>query len=326
MDIQALRGKALKELEAAHDEKTLESWRVEYMGRKSELNDILHSLKEMPMEKKRALGPAANNLKKNLEEAYKTKATHMNAHTEAFDITMPGKRPHHGHCHPLTIVARDIVRIFSTMNFSIVEGPEAETEQYNFDALNFPKNHPARDMQDTLWTNREKGWLMRTQTSAMQIRYMQKSTPPVRIIVPGRVFRHEATDASHEMNFYQFEGLMVDNGAHVSLAHFKWIITEFCKQFFERRVAIRFRPSYFPFTEPSIEVDICLPDGTWLEVMGAGMVHPKVFGAVSYDAKRVQGFAFGGGMDRFAMIKYGIPDIRLLYSGDLRLIKQFSCQ
>lgn len=324
MDIQGLRDKALKKLEAAHDEKALEAWRVAYAGRKSELTAILHSLKDMPMEKKRALGPAANNLKKELEKIYETKMAGLNAQSKAIDITMPGKRPRHGHLHPLTIVAQDIAKIFSAMNFSIVEGPETETEHYNFDALNFPKNHPARDMQDTLWTNREKGWLMRTQTSAMQIRYMQKHTPPVRIIVPGRVFRHEATDASHEMNFYQFEGLMVDSGNQISLAHFKWIITEFCKQFFEKSVAVRFRPSYFPFTEPSVEVDIRLPEGTWLEVMGAGMVHPKIFEAVGYDLKRVQGFAFGGGMDRFAMIKYGIPDIRLFYSGDLRLIKQFS--
>lgn len=324
MDIQGLRDKALKEMEVVDDTKELELWRIKYIGRKSELSALLGSLKNMAVEEKRVIGPAANKLKKEFEEAYKKRDSGYASSDSESDMTVPGKLPQYGHCHPLTIVKEDIERIFSNMNFSIVEGPEAETEHYNFDALNFPKHHPARDMQDTLWINREKGWLMRTQTSAMQIRYMQKHTPPVRIIVPGRVFRHEATDASHEMNFYQFEGLMVENGGAVSLAHFKWIIAEFCKQFFETSMDMRFRPSYFPFVEPGVEVDIRMPRGQWLEVMGAGMVHPKVFSAVGYDPKRVQGFAFGGGMDRFAMIKYGIPDIRLFYGGDLRFIRQFS--
>ena len=328
MDIEGLRTKALKEYETVSDEKALELWRVAYLGRKSRLSEILGSLKDKAPEEKRVLGPAANSLKKELEELLNKKHQELSTSNSQFstniDITRPGIKPSHGHLHPLTIVSNDIKRIFQYMNFTIVEGPEAETENYNFDALNFPKNHPARDMQDTLWTNREKGWLMRTQTSPMQARYMQKHTPPVRIIVPGRVFRHEATDASHEMNFYQFEGLMVDNGEQVSLVHFKWIVQELCRQFFETSVEVRFRPSYFPFVEPGIEVDIRMEGGRWLEVMGAGMVHPKVFDSVGYDPARVQGFAFGGGMDRFAMIKYNIPDIRLFYGGDLRFIKQFS--
>jgi phenylalanyl-tRNA synthetase alpha chain len=209
-----------------------------------------------------------------------------------------------------------------------VHGPEAESAYYNFDALNIPENHPARDMWDTFWVSRQgKGerpkdaMLLRTHTSPAQIHYMETHEPPFQIIVPGRVFRYEATDASHEVNFYQVEGLMV--GPDVSLANFKYIIERFFEQLFEKKIEFRFRPSYFPFVEPGLEVDIKIAGGRWLEVMGAGMVHRNVFDAVRYNPDTVQGFAFGVGLDRLAMIKYGVPDIRLFYSGDVRFTRQF---
>jgi len=247
-----------------------------------------------------------------------------------FDITVPGERIIGGHLHPLTLVRRKIEEIFQAMGFSIVEGPEVETEWYNFDALNIPKDHPARDVWDTFYL--KKGGLLRTHTSPVQVRYMQKHQPPFRIIVPGRIFRHEATDASHEINFYQVEGLMV--GKEISASNFKAIIQEFLSRFFDKRIAIRLRPSFFPFTEPSFEVDIkCLVCGgrgcsvcsrtCWLEVIGAGMVHPNVLKAGGINPRNWQGFAFGLGMDRLAMMKYKIDDIRLFYSGDLRFLQQF---
>jgi len=247
-----------------------------------------------------------------------------------FDITVPGERIIGGHLHPLTLVRRKIEEIFQAMGFSIVEGPEVETEWYNFDALNIPKDHPARDVWDTFYL--KKGGLLRTHTSPVQVRYMQKHQPPFRIIVPGRIFRHEATDASHEINFYQVEGLMV--GKEISASNFKAIIQEFLSRFFDKRIAIRLRPSFFPFTEPSFEVDIkCLVCGgrgcsvcsrtCWLELIGAGMVHPNVLKAGGINPRNWQGFAFGLGMDRLAMMKYKIDDIRLFYSGDLRFLQQF---
>jgi len=202
----------------------------------------------------------------------------------------------------------------------VVDGPEIENEYYNFDALNIPKNHPARDLWDTFWL-KDIGLLLRTHTSPMQARYMEKHKPPLRIIVPGRCFRHEATDASHDVQFYQIEGLMV--GQDVSMANFKGVIEEFLKRFFGSGVKMRLRPGHFPFTEPSFEVDIKRKDKDWLEIMGAGMVHPNVFKAVGYTPDKWQGFAFGVGLDRLAMLKYQIDDIRLFYSGDLRFLKQF---
>ena len=235
------------------------------------------------------------------------------------DITIPGTKVGIGHLHPLTIMEDRIKEIFAELNFSIVEGPEVETEHYNFDALNIPAGHPARDMWDTFWLKSDKK-LLRTHTSPMQIRYMETHEPPFQIIVPGRVFRFEAIDASHQINFHQVEGLMV--GPNVSLANLKYVISEFFKKLFNGGVAMRFRPSYFPFVEPGLEVDIKL-GGKWLEVMGAGMVHHNVFDAVKYNPKFVRGFAFGLGLERLAMIKYNITDIRLFYENDLRFLKQF---
>lgn len=333
MNVDSLKNSALEEIKSAKDAKTLDAIRVKYLGRKDgELTKILRSLKDLSDEEKRELGPKANTVREELETAMEKKLNSFKKQSAKMagmlDVTMPGKQIPLGHLHPLTIVENEIKEIFSGLNFSVVEGPEVETEHYNFDALNIPANHPARDMWDTFWLKSiTKGILLRTHTSPVQVRYMEAHKPPFQIIVPGRVFRFEATDASHEINFHQVEGLAV--GKNVSLANFKYIITEFFRQFFGSGTHVRFRPSYFPFVEPGLEVDVKFvrpetgEEGKWLEVMGAGMVHPKVFQSVKYNPKDVQGFAFGMGLERLAMIKYKIPDIRLFYSGDLRFTNQW---
>lgn len=241
------------------------------------------------------------------------------------DVTAPGKKQERGHSHPLTQAIEKAAGIFQSMGFEIAEGPEVEMEYYNFDALNIPKNHPARKMQDTFWLkqtgeNKEK-LLLRTHTSPVQIRYMKHRQPPIRIIAPGRVFRHEATDATHETQFYQIEGLMVDE--KTNLANLKAIIKIFLQRFFgDEKLDIRFRASYFPFVEPGVEIDMKFKD-KWLEICGAGMVHPNVLKSVKLDADEWQGFAFGMSVERLAMIKHKIDDVRLFYSGDLRFIRQF---
>ncbi|MDD5032516.1 MAG: phenylalanine--tRNA ligase subunit alpha [Candidatus Pacebacteria bacterium] len=231
-----------------------------------------------------------------------------------------GKRAiNKGHLHPLSIIMRQMTDIFQSLGFEVVLGPDVETEHYNFDALNVPKDHPARDMWDTFWL--KNGQLLRTHTSPMQIRYMEKHQPPFQIVVPGRVYRYEATDATHEIQFYQLEGLMI--GKDINLANLKGVLEEFFKKLFNKKeIDIRFRPSYFPFTEPSVEVDMKL-DNKWLEIAGAGMVHPQVLKNVGIDPNEWQGFAFGVGIDRVAMIKYKIDDIRLFYGSDMRFLKQF---
>lgn len=256
-----------------------------------------------------------------------------------------------GHIHPITLAIEEIRQIFADIGFSIVEGPEVETEYYNFDALNFPKDHPARDMQDTFWLKKSESFqfsvssfqqesnsknsklktqnlLLRTHTSPVQIRYAEKHKPPFAIVVPGKVFRNEATDATHEAQFYQYEAMLV--GKKISMAHLKGVLEHFFKAYFGPDVLIRFRPSFFPFVEPGVEVDMqwkspTNPSGQakWLEMLGAGMVHPNVLKAAGIDPEVWSGFAFGGGIDRLIMLKYGIEDVRLLYSGDLRLVNQF---
>ncbi len=320
-DLDSIRTSALEEIRNSKDAKELEQAKTKYVGRSGgQLTAILKSLKDMSPEEKRIVGPRANALRQEIEAALDTKLKEL-AHKASIlrlDVSRPGTRVIGGHLHPLTVIGNDIRDIFKSLNFSVMEGPEIETEYYNFGALNIPEHHPARDMWDTFWVNSQH--LLRTHTSPMQIRYMEKHQPPFQIIVPGRVFRFEATDASHEINFHQVEGLMV--GPHVNLANFKYVIGEFFRQFFGAKTKIRFRPSYFPFVEPGLEVDIKLND-KWLEVMGAGMVHPNVLNAVKLNPAEVQGFAFGLGLERLAMIKYNIPDIRLFYSGDLRFINQF---
>jgi phenylalanyl-tRNA synthetase alpha chain len=238
----------------------------------------------------------------------------------------------HGHLHPLSLVIADIGRIFAEMGFEIAEGPEMETEYYNFDALNIPKDHPARDMWDTFWIAGNSNKLLRTHTSPVQVRYMEKHKPPIRIVAPGKCYRHEATDATHEAEFYQVEALVVEKG--ISVGHLKGILQEFFEKLFGKPTITRFRPSYFPFVEPGFETDVscfkcdgkgcsvCKNTG-WIEMGGSGLVHPKVLIDVGVDAKEYSGFAFGFGIDRLAMIKYGINDVRLFHSGDLRLTNQF---
>lgn len=228
---------------------------------------------------------------------------------------------HKGHIHPLSQIILRTEAIFRELGFAVATGPEIETEFYNFDALNIPAHHPARDMWDTFWLKPENSKkLLRTHTSPVQVRYAETHKPPIRIIVPGKVFRHEATDATHEAQFYQLEGLLIEEEA--SLANLKYVLEYYFEKLFGEKTPVRFRPSFFPFTEPSVEIDMFY-NGTWLEIMGAGMVHPKVLMNMGIDPRKYRGFAFGGGIDRLAMLKFGIPDVRMFYDGDLRIINQF---
>ena len=340
-DLKSLQIKAEKELNEAEILKILNEVFNKYAGKKGELNSVLRSLAKLPKAERARTGKAANDFKNFLKSRFAQKFREikegLKKETEKgdwIDITIPGRKPALGHLHPLTQIRRTSEEIFQAMGFTVAEGPEIENEQYNFDALNIPKDHPARDSWNTLWlkNSEPQKLLLRTHTSPVQIRYMEKNNPPLRIIAPGRVFRYEATDASHEINFYQLEGLMVDK--NISAANFKAVIEEFYRRFFGKPVQIRIRPSYFPFTEPSFEVDLsclnCLGKGCsacqktgWMEMLGAGMVHPNVFKNSGLNPKDWQGFAFGMGLDRLAMMKYKIQDIRLFYSGDLRFLNQF---
>jgi len=338
IDLKSLKVGAEKEIKSTQDLKGLDQFFRKYLGRKGELTRILHSLKKLPKERRIKVGKEANELKNFIKiefdkrvQILKEKARQRVEEKEWIDVTASGKKPTLGHLHPLTLVKRRIEEIFRGMGFFVVEGPEIETEWHNFDALNIPKDHPARDVWDTFFL--KDGGVLRTHTSPIQIRYMEKHSPPLRIIAPGRVFRHEATDPSHEFEFWQAEGLMVDK--NVSVANFKAIIETFLKEFFEKKeIKTRLRPAYFPFTEPSFELEIqcimCKGKGCsvckntgWLEIIPGGMVHPNVFKNAGLNPKFWQGFAFGAGIDRLAMIKYKIDDIRLFNSGDLRFLEQF---
>lgn len=356
--LQKIREQGRLDIVGATTPEDIERLRVQYLGRKGALTSILRSLKDLPAEKRKRVGEEANRLRTEIEQMLEERAEDLKKtyhesvlDKEWIDVTRPGVRSPKGHLHPITKILREITDIFSRMGFAVVEGPEVETEYYNFDALNIPAEHPARDMWDTFWlkrdtntrthTNDTNKLLLRTHTSPVQIRYMEKHNPPIRIIVPGRAYRYEATDASHDIQFYQLEGLMVDK--NVSIANFKAVIQHFFSQLFKKEVGVRLRPSYFPFVEPGFEVDISciqcsqlstpnsqLPtrcsvckNSRWLELAGAGMVHPNVFKAVGYNPRDVQGFAFGMGVDRLAMMKYKIPDIRLFRSADIRFLKQF---
>ncbi len=324
--LNQIKEKALKEIAQAKDLKQLEQIYRQYLGRKGELTMILRSLKDLSDKERKEKGQLANQAKSEIDEVIKVKRQKLSGQAglarkkDWIDVSAPGFQPPEGYPHPISLVQRQVEEIFQSIGFSVVDGPEIENEYYNFDALNIPKDHPARDLWDTFWL-KDIDRLLRTHTSPMQARYMEENQPPLRIIVPGRCFRHEATDASHDVQFYQVEGLMV--GQDVSMSHFKGIVEEFLKQFFGPEVKMRLRPGYFPFTEPSFEVDAKREKGDWLELMGAGMVHQNVFKAVGYPLRKWQGFAFGVGLDRLAMVKYKIDDIRLFYSGDLRFLKQF---
>ena len=350
--LDALRRSALLAFEGVETAEALREKQVEFTGRKSALTQFLKTLSTLSPDERRELGSRANAVKQEIAEAserarVRLESASFDAEKEWIDVTDPGEVLPVGHLHVLTRVEREICDIFRSLGFAVADGPEIETEFYNFDALNVPADHPARDMQDTFWirqqsttdnrqsvtgSGKSQRLLLRTHTSPVQVRYMESHTPPFRIIVPGRIFRSEATDASHEHTFYQFESLFVD--ANVSVGHFKYIAELFFSRFFGKHVGVRLRPSYFPFVEPGFEFDIACTvcDGKgcsschgtgWLEVGGAGMVHQRVFEAAGYERGRWKGFAWGFGTNRLAMMKYKIPDIRLFQSGDLRFLNQF---
>ena len=327
---QSLRKDAFKALEEAFDFETIRKIESDYFGKNGGLPRVLRGLKDMPELERKTMGSTANALKKEIKEMIKIKKGEIEKNNalknkdDWFDISRPGKKISRGHFHPISRILKEVAEIFESMGFEIVEGPEAETEYYNFDALNIPKNHPARDMWDTFWLKPLKNrLLLRAHTSPMEARYMEKNNPPLRIIAPGRCFRHEATDTLHEHTFYQVEGLMI--GKKTNLANLKGILETFLRKLFKNKdLKIRFRPSYYPFVEPGVDVDIKLdPKKDWLEIAGAGMTHPQVLKNVKLNPNQWQGFAFGLGLDRIAMLKYKIDDIRLFHSGDLRFIKQF---
>ena len=336
-DLKLLKNQAEKEIKKAENLTELEGIFKKYLGKEGEITRVLRSLENIPKQNRAKIGKEANLVKDYIKtqldlktQKLKEKLQRKTEEKEWLDVTLPGKKPAFGHLHPLTLVRKRTEEIFQMMGFSVVEGPEIENEWYNFDALNIPKDHPARDLWDTFYL--KGGLLLRTHTSPNQVRYMEKNQPPLRIIVPGNVYRHEATDARHEFQIFQTEGLMVDR--EISVPSFKAIIGEFLKRFFEKEVEFRVKPDFFPFTEPSFDVSMtclvckgwgcgaCKKTG-WLEVAGAGMVHPNVFKNAGLNPKEWRGWAFGFGLDRLAMMKYKINDIRLLRSGDLRFLQQF---
>ena len=328
----ALRDEALAALDRAGAPGALESWRVEYLGRSGKLTAALRSVAQLPPEERRAAGAAANEAKALLERRLAERraeieaALAQNAGAGVLDVTLPGRPVPEGRHHPSTIVMREIQAIFRDMGFQIAEGPEVEWDKYNFEMLNIPQDHPARDMFDTFWldANRAPGGgfttLLRTHTSPMQARIMEAQEPPIRVIIPGKCYRYEATDATHESQFHQIEGLAVDKG--VTFANLKSVLYDFARRMFGRDTRVRFRCDYFPFVEPGVDMAIEWR-GDWLEILGAGMVHPNVLRAAGYDPAVYSGFAFGMGPERIAMLKYGVNDIRLFLANDHRFLSQF---
>ncbi len=340
--INELRKLAISELSSLSQIKDLDGWRVRYLGKKSQLTELLRGLAALPIEERKEVGALSNVLKTELEAVFKEREQSLRRQelslSEGLDITLPGRPFPEGHLHPVSQVLGEISDIFAAMGFQVVEGPEVEWDYYNFDALNIPPEHPSRDNMATFWVDtppREpEGWrmLLRTHTSPMQVRTMEKVKPPVRIVVPGRTFRYEATDATHLAMFTQIEGLAVDRG--ISMADLKGTLYEFARRFFGPKRAVRFRTDFFPFVEPgaemAVECAVCHGGGCrlcgssgWLEILGAGMVHPRVLEGVGIDPAVYSGFAFGMGIERIPMLHYGIDDIRLFYSGDLRFLRQF---
>ena len=337
---------ALVELEQLDDQDALEQWRIQYLGRRGGLTAILRGLSQLEIEERREVGALGNEAKSTLEAGLEQRTQAITqarldlvADLERIDITLPGRPVATGRLHPTTQVVREITDAFVAMGFGIVEGPEVEWDYYNFEMLNIPQGHPARDMWNTLWVDyvNEEGqrpMLLRTHTSPMQARVMESVEPPVRVVVPGKCYRYEATDATHEWHFYQVEGLAVDEG--ITFADLKGTLYEFARRLFGSERRVRFRCDYFPFVEPGVDMSIdcfacqgsdpscriCRGSG-WIEIMGAGMVHPRVLEGVGYDSGKYTGFAFGLGPERIAMLKYGIDDIRHFYSNDLRFLRQF---
>jgi len=332
-EILGAEKKALQELDAIRDLAELEKFRIAYLGKKGLVTAFMKKLANLSPEEKPEAGKLANQVKANLtrryEEAKERISSGKGKEWTQLDVTLPGRRPARGHVHPITKVFQEICDIFVRMGFKIVEGPEAELDYYNFEALNIPRDHPARDMQDTFYVS--DNVLLRTHTSPMEVRVMESQAPPVRIIAPGKVYRRDS-DVTHTPMFHQVEGLLVDKG--IAFSDLKGTLTSFVQQMFGRDTALRFRPSFFPFTEPSAEVDIrcvicggkgcrtCSHTG-WLEILGSGMNDPEIYKFVGYDPEVYSGFAFGMGIERVAMLKYGIEDIQLFYRNDMRFLRQF---
>jgi phenylalanyl-tRNA synthetase alpha chain len=341
--LEELRLQASDELRRISDSRELELYRIRYLGRKSKLSLILRSLGDLPLDEKKSIGARANETKKAIEASLLEKKEKLFQEALSFsslesrrlDVTLPGRPIAIGRLHPITQTLEEICHVFQSMGFQVLEGPDVERNYYNFEALNIPENHPARDMFATLWVDSsmdEKARLLRTHTSPMQIRIMEQRRPPIRAVVPGRCYRYEATDATHESMLYQVEGFAVDR--NITLADLKGTLFEFCRCLFGEKRRVRFRCDYFPFVEPGVEAAIeclgCHGAGCrlcgysgWLEILGAGMVHPEVLGRGNIDSEIYTGFAFGMGVERITMLRYGIDDIRLFYGNDLRFLKQF---
>lgn len=335
--LEDVKRQAEAELGTVNDEITLQNLKARFVGRKGVITEILKGMKDIPDSDRPRMGKLINETKTFVEElierrleAIRGEKKRRSLHEEKIDVTLQGRGMPIGARHPISQVMEEITTIFERMGFEVAEGPEVETDYYNFEALNIPKNHPARDMQDTFYISDEV--VLRTHTSPVQIRVMEKRQPPVKIIAPGKVYRCDS-DISHTPMFHQIEGLLVDDG--VTFGDLKGVLTEFVRLVFGEGVGVRFRPSFFPFTEPSAEVDIaCLICGGkgcrvckntgWLEILGCGMVDPEVFKSVGYDPEKYSGFAFGMGIERITMLKYGINDIRLFFENDLRFLKQFT--
>ncbi len=335
-DIVLLQKNALLAIDSSSDLASLDAIRVDYLGKKGKLTELLKGLVHLSVEEKPKMGQLVNQVKQVLAERIEQKIEILKAEalqkkisSERIDVTLPGRHRQWGTLHPVTVIKQRIVDYFVRLGFDGVEGPEVETDFYNFEALNIPAHHPARAMHDTFYFG--DGRLLRTHTSPVQIRVMEQTTPPVRLIAPGRVYRCDS-DVTHTPMFHQIEGLLVDK--NVTMADLKGVLHAFFEYFFERELSIRFRPSYFPFTEPSAEVDVactqCAGRGCrackhtgWLEVLGCGMVHPKVLKTVGIDPEIYQGWAFGMGIDRLAMLYYGIDDLRMMFENDLAFLRQF---
>ena len=335
--LEEIKSLGLSAIKDAVDEKEIDEIRVRILGKKGELTAILKQMGGLSPEERPIIGQLANKIRSELEQAietaaksFKQKAEELKLKKETIDITMPSKAAVSGGLHPLNTVLNDMIDIFQSMGFDVVDGPEVETDHYNFEALNVPADHPARDMQDTFYL--AENLLLRTQTSAAQIRTMENRKPPIKIICPGRVYRADEVDATHSPVFHQIEGLVVDK--NITMCDLKGVLEQFAHEIYGKDTEVKFRPSFFPFTEPSVEVDVtcseckgkgcrvCKGSG-WIEILGAGMVHPKVLRSCGIDPEEYSGFAFGIGLDRLTTTRYKISDIRLLFENDLRFLKQF---
>ena len=323
--VEQLREAAVSALNSADSSDQIESWRVDFLGRKGRLTALLRGLGSLEIEERKIVGAAANLLRADLDSLYEKRerqARSSDTPAGSLDVTLPGRKPALGGLHPSTQMIREITQAFNEMGFQTVEGPEVELEKYNFDMLNIPAGHPARDQWDTIWVDSEKydDVLLRTHTSPMQARVMENNDPPIRVVVPGKCYRYESTDSTHEWHFNQVEGLAVDEG--ITFADLKGTLYEFARRIFGQSRKVRFRCDFFPFVEPGVDMSIDW-NGRWIEILGAGMVHPRVLENSGYDASKYTGFAFGMGPERISMLRNEITDIRHFFSNDLRFLTQF---